>query len=62
MTVEELLEEGGEHSVKTRIKQHRAKLIDNYVSNITLHGYVRFHEASGIRKAMWGIILILMIY
>ena len=41
-------------------KEHYSEYWERFVANLTLHGYIQFHEAVGIRKVLWGIILFIM--
>lgn len=49
--------------LKTRceeIKELRRQYWSKFVSNLTLHGYIQFHDATGFRKILWGCILCAM--
>ena len=43
--------------ISKHIKEQRKGLVSKFVGELTLHGYAQFHDASGWRKATWGIIL-----
>ena len=47
--------------VEKQTKEKRTKLVKKFVDALTLHGYAQFHEASGVRKVLWAIILSAMI-
>ena len=36
--------------IENRTDEKRKKLVDKFISALTLHGYAQFHEATGIRK------------
>ena len=43
-----------------RSKQRRVAVYKRFVSMLTLHGYPQFVESHGIRKFIWGVILLVM--
>ena len=45
---------------REEIKKLRRHRWSKFVSDLTLHGYVQFHDARGIRKILWGCILCAM--
>ena len=46
--------------LKEQIQKKRREYWNKFISNLTLHGYIQFHQATGIRKILWGIILCVM--
>ena len=47
--------------VEKRINEKRKRVVQKFISALTLHGYVHFHNASGVRKILWALILITML-
>ena len=45
---------------KDDIAAYRRKLYDDFVSNITLHGYVFIATEKGFRKLLWTVIVVLL--
>jgi len=41
-------------------KEERAAVYEKFVGMLTLHGYPQFDASSGIRKFLWGIVLLVM--
>ena len=46
--------------VTKRTNEKRAELANKFVSALTLHGFAQFHEAAGLRKLLWAVILAAM--
>ena len=46
--------------IEKRTKEKRRNIVEKFISALTLHGYAEFHEASGIRKILWALILTAM--
>lgn len=46
--------------MENRKTEKRDELVKKFISALTMHGYAQFHEASGIRKIVWGVILAAM--
>ena len=47
--------------IENRTTEKQEKLVKKFLSALTLHGYAQFHEATGMRKVLWAIILASML-